>query len=58
MVIPRFGSFFIDHCRYNLVDLGDSLASLLFNAETMRLAECCEVLRKMRVGLGACRTGL
>ena len=38
--------------------LDDSLTSWRFTLRTELLPECCEPLRKVRVRLGACKTGL
>ena len=37
--------------------LDDSLTSKRFATRTEQLTKCCEKLRKMRVMLGACKTG-
>ena len=38
--------------------LDDSLTSETFTARTEQLTKCCEPQQKMRVRLGACKTGL
>ena len=38
--------------------LDDSLTSLRFTTRTEKLTKCYETLQKLRVRLGACKTGL
>ena len=38
--------------------LDDSLTCQRFTTRTEQLTKCCEPLQKMRVRLGACKTGL
>ena len=51
---------YLSHCLVALLShvLDDSLTNLRLTTRTEQLTKCCEPLQKLRVRLGACKTGL